>query len=110
MGTGQEITIQLALRQKPMAFGIRNHFESEVIPDALNAVRLLGHSQILVLGSCSAPSLWFLDTDEPIVAKTCEIIAAMQLKGEKIEITTTPNTPEERDKTGFCRIDLHLKK
>ncbi len=107
---GPEIAIQLALRQKLAAFGIRNHVEPEVIPNALNAVRLLGHSQILVLGSCSASSPWSKTTDEPIVALTCRMITDMQLKGERIEITTTPDTSEEREKTGFRRIDLRLKK
>jgi hypothetical protein len=111
---GQEITIQLALRQKPAAFGIEGKIEPEVIPNALNAVRLFGHSQILVEGYISSWR-WQKNNpnsckDEDLLVEVCERITAMQIKDEKIEITTTPATPEERKKAGFCRIDLHLKK
>ncbi len=106
---GQEITVRLALRQKPTAFGIKDDIEPETIANALNAVRLAGHSQILILGS-DHNNEWALIGDESHVTKICEMIKAMQVKNEKIEITVTPATPEERGKTGFCRIDLRLKK
>lgn len=114
---GQELILQLALRLKPAAFGIKGLIEPEVIPNALNAVRLTGHSQLLILGREGCPEGWAWSKnnpscshDEDLLAKVCEIIVAMQLKREKIEIWTTPDTPEERLKTGFCRIDLRLKK
>ncbi|MBU1146446.1 hypothetical protein KKD80_02785 [Patescibacteria group bacterium] len=114
MGNGQELVLQLALRQKPAAFGVRRDLQTEVVADVLNAVRLSGHIQILIWGSCGygmgGTVLWDSEYDERLVAKVCEMITAMQVKGEKIEITTTPNTPEERGRVGFCRIDLRLKK
>ncbi len=114
---GQKLVLQLALRQKPAAFGIRGTIEPEVVTNALNAVRLFGRSQILIVGGGQGGG-WthrkFDDNsesgDEPLLVKICEIIAAMQLEGEKIEVATTPNTPEEREEMGFCRIDLHLAK
>lgn len=113
MGNGSELVLQLALRQKPTAFSIHGNISNEeVITNAINAVRLFGHSQILV----GSGYRWGLraggpdgDAERPL-AKICEMIAAMQVKGEKIDVTTTPDKPEERAKTGFCRIDLHLKK
>ena len=115
---GQEITIQLALQAKPAAFCIRrgNCETTEALVDALNAVRLFGHSQLFVDGVNGLD--WHGGTgengspkgDDWFLAKICETIKVMQLKGEKIEITTTPTTPAERKKTGFCRIDLRLKK
>jgi len=104
MGNGPEIAIQLALLKKPVAFGVDGDSNiAEVTANALNAVRLFGHSQILAEGD------WGMALDQ-FVGKIGEMVAAMQVKGEKIEITTTPDKPEERKKVGFCRIDLRLKK
>jgi hypothetical protein len=95
----------LALLKKPAAFGIDGDGNiAEVTVNALNAVRLFGHSQILAEGEEWRGAL------DQFVDKIGEMVAAMQVKGEKIEITTTPDEPKERTRAGFCRIDLRLKK
>lgn len=124
MRNGPELVLQLALLQKPAAFSIQLEGSTpaaELVVNALNAVRLFGHSQILAEGS--VPVGWHNGGDDDRnVAKICEMITAMQLEGEKIEITTTPEETEEdkrdhagieegtRERVGFCRIDLRLKK
>ncbi len=116
MRNGQELVIQLALLKKPAAFGLDGDSNvAETVTNALNAVRLFGHSQILVSGGADPGWRWQKNNpsycyDEDFLAKICEMILAMQVKGEKVEITTTPATPEERAKAGFCRVDLHLER
>ncbi|MFA5413810.1 MAG: hypothetical protein WC348_04750 [Patescibacteria group bacterium] len=111
---GQEITIQLASQGKPAVFcacdeegGIYGH----AVADAINAVRLFGYSQLLIVGGGSEVNpQWSPCSDEKSVARVREMIRVMQVKGEKIMLTITPAKPEEREQVGLCRIDLRLKK
>lgn len=108
----QEIATEVALRWRPAVFCVQHGCDRdrfmEVIADALNAVRLGGCSQILFSGGLVHEE--WNDDDNSSLARICKMITAMQTQDEKIEITTTPDKPEERAKAGFCRIDLRLKK
>lgn len=90
MGNGPEIAIQLALRLKPAAFGIKGTIDPEVITNALNAVRLFGHSQILVLGrnaGCDVGRSWNERDDERLLTHILVLISSMQVKDREIEAT-----------------------
>ena len=111
MGTGQEIVIQLTLKGKPTAFSVVHDdgsFLPEPVANGINAVRLFGHSQLFVTYDRDS------NTVVRAVEKVRKIVQAMQVEGEKIEVTTTPSipsTPEGRRLNfHFCRVDLRLKK
>jgi hypothetical protein len=113
MGRGQEITIQLALHQKPAAFSATDPSRGiipEALVEALNAVRLHGHSQILVFCNSSCTTDKWDHRDEVELATIIEIVEAMQLEDEEIESIIAPSSVEERSSSRFCCINLRLKK
>ncbi len=110
---GREITIQLALHQKPAAFSATDPSRGiipEILVEALNAVRLHGHSQILVFCNSSCTTDTWDKNDEADLATVIAIVEAMQFEDEEIEIIVTPDSVEERRSGRFCCINLRLKK
>jgi len=111
---GQEITIQLALRAKPAAFSATDPSRGiipEMLVEALNAVRIHGHSQILIFcNSTCTTDTWDKNNDEVDLATVIAIVEAMQFEDEEIEIVVTPGSVEERRGGRFCCINLRLKK
>lgn len=113
MGNGLELTLQLALKQKPAAFSATcpsRGIIPEMLAGALNAARLYGHSQILDFCRSSCSSDQWDNVDEAELKTILDIIQGMQLKEGEIEFSVTPDSPEERSTGRFCRIDLRLKK